>query len=355
MNMRFVRTLALAGTLSLVVASCERPPVNTVQHGYRGLAMGLVYNPRTLAAQAGANVVPEATPQADPSGPPASSVYQNIQVLNDLNAGQLARLMVAMTAWVAPPGESCGYCHAASDMASDANYRKVVARQMLRMVRHINSDWKSHVAATGVTCYTCHRGNGVPQYVWYHDPGPPRGADFAGNRDGQNAPAPVVGLTSLPNDPFGTFLADKPQNIRVVATVALPGSGSGSTIKQAEKSYGLMIHMSRALGVNCTYCHNSRSFTSWDGSTPQRATAWYGIRMVRDVNTKFLEPLTATFPDSRKGPLHDVAKVDCETCHQGAFKPLYGASMVKDYPELVAPLQPVVAAPPAADSTAAAK
>ncbi|MGA0927264.1 MAG: photosynthetic reaction center cytochrome c subunit family protein, partial [Burkholderiaceae bacterium] len=30
----------------------------------------------------------------------------------------------------------------------------------------------------------------------------------------------------------------------------------------------------------------------------------------------------------------DVAKVNCSTCHQGAFKPLYGAEMAKHYPEL---------------------
>jgi photosynthetic reaction center cytochrome c subunit len=332
--MKLLRTLLLAAAVGAVTTSCERPPVSTVQHGYRGLAMGLVYNPRTQATQAEANTVPAADPPADASGPRAASVYQNIQVLNDLSVAQFARLMVAMTAWVAPPEQSCGYCHAVTDMASDANYRKVVARQMLRMVRHLNGEWQAHVAATGVTCYTCHRGNGVPQYVWYRQVPPAPGADFAGNRAGQNAPAPVAGLTSLPNDPYGTFLAGKPENIRVVATDPLPGTGSGSTIKQTEKSYGLMIHMSRALGVNCTYCHNSRSFTSWDSSTPQRATAWYGIRMVRDINTQYLEPLTPVFPADRKGPMHDVAKVNCETCHQGAFKPLYGVSMLKDYPEL---------------------
>lgn len=30
----------------------------------------------------------------------------------------------------------------------------------------------------------------------------------------------------------------------------------------------------------------------------------------------------------------DVAKVGCSTCHQGANKPLLGASMLADYPEL---------------------
>jgi photosynthetic reaction center cytochrome c subunit len=45
-------------------------------------------------------------------------------------------------------------------------------------------------------------------------------------------------------------------------------------------------------------------------------------------------PLTETFPDNRKGAKGDVAKISCATCHQGAYKPLYGYSMLKSHPEL---------------------
>ena len=92
-----------------------------------------------------------------------------------------------------------------------------------------------------------------------------------------------------------------------------------------------MIHMSTGLGVNCTFCHNSRAFSSWEESTPQRATAWYGIRMARELNNSFMTPLQSTFPAHRLGPEGDVAKVGCTTCHQGVNKPLYGVSMLKDY------------------------
>jgi photosynthetic reaction center cytochrome c subunit len=34
------------------------------------------------------------------------------------------------------------------------------------------------------------------------------------------------------------------------------------------------------------------------------------------------------------GPAGDVGKVNCATCHQGAYKPLFGAPMAKDFPEL---------------------
>jgi photosynthetic reaction center cytochrome c subunit len=340
-----IRRAAVIVGACVLAASCERPPVDVVQHGYRGVAMGLVYNPRTLAAEQVANEVPTASPQADADGPPATSVYKNVQVLTDLNVAQFTRLMLAMTAWVAPPDQSCAYCHGGADMSSDENYRKVVARTMLRMVRAINSDWKTHVAQTGVTCYTCHRGHGVPSYVWYKSPGTPSMYSMAGWKDGQNSPALDVGLTSLPNDPYSEYLADDPANIRVIATTALPGAKGW--VKDAEHTYGLMISMSQGLGVNCTYCHNSRSFVSWDASTPQRATAWYGIRMVRDINVHYLETLTPIFPADRKGPLGDVAKVNCETCHQGVYKPLFGVSMLKDYPELAGSMHPVVDEQPA--------
>ena len=158
------------------------------------------------------------------------------------------------------------------------------------------------------------------------------GADFMGDRAGQNEPAASVGLSSLPNDPFTPFLLGS-QDIRVNGTTALPHDNRHS-IKQAEWTYGLMTHMSESLGVNCTYCHNTRSFASWDGSPPQRATAWYGIRMVRDVNLQYIDSLLGTFPSHRLGETGDVAKVYCATCHQGVNKPLNGAKMAESYPEL---------------------
>ncbi len=32
-----------------------------------------------------------------------------------------------------------------------------------------------------------------------------------------------------------------------------------------------MMHMSQGLGVNCNFCHNSRNFSDWSQSMPQRA------------------------------------------------------------------------------------
>jgi photosynthetic reaction center cytochrome c subunit len=315
------------------MAGCERPPVAAVQHGYRGTGMVELYNPRLLEMQAALNAMPPPQPPASQDGPKASLVFKNVKVLGDQSVAEFTRTMAAMTEWVAPK-QGCSYCHNPQDFASDSVYTKVVARRMLEMTRHVNADWKSHVASTGVTCYTCHRGNNIPAATWFQavDPHP---YGMVGNKAGQKAPAISVGYTSLPNDPFSLFLADS-QEIRVAGTTALQ-EGNRKSIKQAEATYGLMMHISKSLGVNCTYCHSSPAFANWTQSTPQRVTAWYGIRMARDLNAAYLIPLAATFPATRKGPAGDVAKVNCASCHQGAFKPLYGQSMLKDYPALIGP------------------
>lgn len=340
--------VAVLGAIGLTVAlsGCEHPPMESLQGGYRGLGMQQNINPRIDALKAEKNQVPAVIPPAPADGPLASSVYQNVKVLKDLNVAQFTRVMLAITQWVAPPDQSCNYCHSAN-MASDDRYTKVVARRMLEMTRHINSDWKSHVAATGVTCYTCHRGNSVPQNVWFVSPGPSSTSGLIAGNAGKNKPSPAAGLTALNFDPYSRYLLDD-KNIRVISNEALPGSNR-SSIKQTDATYALMISMSQSLGVNCTYCHNSRSFAVWDASTPKRTTAWYGIRLARDLNNNYLVPLTSTFPEHRLGVQGDVAKVNCATCHQGLFKPMYGESMAKDYKELTGEMAHAEG-PPAADA-----
>ena len=115
---------------------------------------------------------------------------------------------------------------------------------------------------------------------------------------------------------------------------ALPTTGMGSSIQSTEDTYALMMSISKGLGVNCTFCHNTREFGQWSESTPQRVTAWHGIQMVRNLNTEYLDPLKDVFPATRLGPLGDGPKLNCATCHQGANKPLLGVSLAKDYPEL---------------------
>ena len=331
-----MRSLALPVGIAIGVAvlaglttTFEHPPAVIVQNGYRGTGLAEVYNPRQVKTELAANQVPAILPSMA-GGPPASTVYKNVQVLNNVSVGEFTRLMASITTWVAPQ-QGCGYCHEANNFASDKLYTKVVARRMLQMVQHINANWKDHVGAVGVTCYTCHRGQPVPSFVWFK-PDPPHADGMVEAFTGKNLPSQVAGGSALPYDPITPFLVENDQ-IRVQAHTALPGTDR-SSIKQTEWTYALMMNFAQSLGVNCVYCHNSRAFENWSESTPQRVTAYHGIYMVRDLNDSYLGPLASVFPADQHGPLGDGPKLYCATCHQGVYKPLFGASMVATFPEL---------------------
>jgi photosynthetic reaction center cytochrome c subunit len=344
--MKLAKLLGLALSAA-VISGCERPPVDSVQIGYRGTGMEQVYNPRILAKQAALNTAPESPAAASPDGPKAKDVYQNVKVLGDLSVAEFSRHMASITQWVSPK-EGCNYCHNGANFADDSKYTKVVARRMIQMTQHVNGDWKAHVGATGVTCYTCHRGNPVPAQVWFSPKERKNANSLLGDLAGQNMASPTVGLTSLPNNIFNDYLlGDKDIRVGGNEALALRGAARNThSTKQAEHTYGLMVHMSESLGVNCTYCHNTRNFASWAESTPKRAPAWHGIRMARDLNKDYLVGLTSTFPANRLGPTGDVAKVNCNTCHQGAYKPLYGAQMAKNHPELLSVAKLTAGLPP---------
>jgi photosynthetic reaction center cytochrome c subunit len=305
--------LVLAGGMVLL-AACERPPAQTAQLGFRGVGMEEVTNPRLDARLRAVNTVPAAPAAAAPDTTRAA--WQNVQVLNDISTGEFTRTMNVISEWVVPDNwvdakdikraNKCAYCHNLANMASDEVYTKVVARRMFQMTRAINGNYQNHVKQTGVTCYSCHRGNAVPANIWY----------FTDRYQ-----------------PLRHYL-DR-DDVRVQTTGGyIPTNANRSSIKQTEYTYALMVNMSNALGVNCTFCHNSRQWNDWDQSSPQRMTALRGVRMVRDLNNEYLAPLQSVWPANRLGPHGDGAKLQCATCHNGVSKPLYGAAMAADYPAL---------------------
>jgi photosynthetic reaction center cytochrome c subunit len=304
---RTLSVAALAATMGL--SACDLGKKETIQSGFRGTAMEQAYDMNRVTEAYGAVTIPEVLPPAGPS-PAGPLPWQNVQVLNDISVAEFNRTMIAMSTWVAGTG-NCAYCHNLANLAADTLpsgepiYTKIVARRMIQMTRHINAQYAQHVANTGVTCYTCHVGKPLPNGLWFY---------------------------ASQNDYLRHYL-DR-DGARVISHTMEPTNDNRSSVKQTEWTYALMISQSNSLGVNCTYCHNSRLFSSWEEAPPQRVTAYHGIQMLRDVNTNFLAPLQPVYPQVRLGPMGDAPKAQCLTCHNGAYKPLYGAQMAKDYPAM---------------------
>lgn len=346
--------LVLAGLMVAAVfllVGCER--TSSSQNGFRGTGLFQLKDPAQVAGNAHLHAIPEPEP-VDPPEPDAPSIqdtFKNVQVLNDLTVLEFSRLMQALSTWVAPE-DGCDFCHNPRKLDSDEKYTKVVARQMLQMTRQINTEWKQHVGAVGVTCWTCHRGQAVPSGDWFANPGSPGTANNGGNRHVQNqAGVRANGNSALPVDALSAYLLGSDE-VRIQGTTALR-NGKGPSVKQAEWTYSLMMYMSNSLGVNCTFCHNSRALANWKESSPQRATAWHGIRMVRHLNQAWLEPVGKLLPANRLSPTGDWPKVACETCHKGINKPLNGITMLADYPELAGVMvRPQAAAPEGAKTAA---
>jgi photosynthetic reaction center cytochrome c subunit len=329
--MNRILIIAAVATGTLALSACELAPKTSIQNGYRGTGMNTI----KVAATEAAEEVPD-PPYAPPGteGERAGAVYQNVQVLGDVSVDQFNYTMAALTEWVSP-AEGCNYCHNPANMASDEVYTKIVARRMIQMTRALNANWSNHVGNTGVTCWTCHRGEPVPEESWTL-PVAQRGG-IVGNRSGQNEPVSNSAYSSLPTAAVARYLlggSAPGEDIRVVSKTSRPTPANRLSTMDTEHSYALMMHISQALGVNCTYCHNAQSFQTWASSNPPRQTSWYGVRMVRDINQQYITPLTNVFPANRKGELGDPYKVNCTTCHRGQNKPMGGFPMARDYPAL---------------------
>jgi hypothetical protein len=123
-------------------------------------------------------------------GPPAPVAHQNLHVLaQDIPQPQLLQVMQGFTQGL---GVQCTYCHADApapegggrgagrgrggpaaaplDFPSDAKPTKKAAREMMLLVRDINTKvpvavGKTAEAATRVQCITCHRGVAIPKQL----------------------------------------------------------------------------------------------------------------------------------------------------------------------------------------------
>jgi Photosynthetic reaction centre cytochrome C subunit len=89
---------------------------------------------------------------------PATEVYRNVQVFDDVKAGELLPIMSWFTQQL---GVSCTHCHEdGGRWESDGKRAKRRARQMLLMVGNVAR--LHYKGSTPVTCGTCHRGEVRP-------------------------------------------------------------------------------------------------------------------------------------------------------------------------------------------------
>jgi photosynthetic reaction center cytochrome c subunit len=333
----------------LVIAWGNPWQTQSIQTGPRGTAM-LVTKPVSEATTPDPTLADYLSFDPEPPEPGAvlaKDEYQNVQVLGDLTVDNFNRLMNAMVLWVAPE-QGCAYCHGDGDLETygeDTLYTKVVSRRMIQMTQSINADWDGHVAPAGVNCYTCHRGENVPSEIWFRL-GPVNEA-VAGWSAVQNRVTSASSFTSLPSDSLEKYLLE----YEVIAVHDLeprvpggpsPARNSLPSWQNTERTYALMNYFSNALNVNCTFCHNSRAFFDPAENTPQWMKAQLAISMVQTLNNDYLVPLKDTYPANRLGPVHaDAPKAACATCHKGYSKPMGGADMISDWPELASSEAPV--------------
>ncbi|MDW8445176.1 MAG: photosynthetic reaction center cytochrome PufC [Acetobacteraceae bacterium] len=352
-----VSTVGWTATAVLGVAAAfylastfERPPVTAIQWGPRGTAMELVYNPRTVVRNLPRHAVPAKEEEVEKSGIPSREAYQNVQVLGDLDSAEFLRLMNAITAWVSPQ-QGCNYCHNPENLADDSVYTKVVTRKMLQMTKVINESWQAHVGQTGVTCWTCHRGQPVPAYVWSTET-PQAGAAHARADDhrggtehrlhrGRAFVAADRSVHALPArgqaDPSHHHLdadvarrqpdVDQADRVDLCADVPLH-RGDGRQLHllpqlaklrqmgrvDAATRHRLARHLHDA-GDQQRLDRPAHAALAGESEGPARGRC--GGQLWRGV-----------------GPMGDALKVNCLTCHQGAHKPMLGARMLADYPEL---------------------
>jgi hypothetical protein len=104
---------------------------------------------------------------------PAGEVFRNLQLLEDVSAEQLLRIM--QNGFGQALNVRCSHCHVDGDWGADEIRAKRAAREMMLMVRSINRDLEQmrnlDTEMATVNCSTCHRGELRPGGITASRPG----------------------------------------------------------------------------------------------------------------------------------------------------------------------------------------
>jgi photosynthetic reaction center cytochrome c subunit len=214
-------------------------------------------------------------------------------------------------------------------------HMQAVTRAMTDMTQAINTKWRSHVGAQGVTCFTCHRNQAIPPETWFPRV-PKETPPMVATSENWNETAQTV-RNFFPDNGWALyFLQNEPIHVQSKTALRI---GTVAPQLVAKRVYEFMMQMSNDIGVNCGYCHNSRAMADWNQSTPNRWTGYTAIQMTRDIDQHFLFNQADLFlqtreylkqnslvvpPDRR---VSDAAPglIVCASCHYGHTKPETGA------------------------------
>ena len=186
-------------------------------------------------------------PAAGQAKPPEAARPETLQLLKGMPRPEIVKKMREISTAL---GVDCNYCHNVPQFGQDTP-NKLIARMMLR-------DYEmgmKHKDGSAVSCNGCHKGRTTPL----------RTLAFEG----------AVGkkLTGL------QVLKGMPE----------------------ERVTQVMVAFTKALGVECDYCHTD----DFDAETPRKQIARY---MMTEFSSKLVK--------------QDGSAVNCNSCHQGHARPL---------------------------------
>ena len=269
--MQFRSLAALVIMLALAVGGAVQPLVQRSQAG--GINTG-----ERLGGTIGNGVPTEPHPaqygpvdqnapldfKTQPAAVPRTYVPGRLYNVQALKQYDYAGLLGQMAYFTQSLGVQCQYCHNVNNFAYDTPTKKI-ARTMVIMVGRIQTDHISGVhkdfpnyAVNGaVGCATCHRGSPLHPVEY---------------------------------------------NVVPVRYLDWPAKSS----RQAGFVVNSMYSVTKSLGVNCLFCHNSADFKTLR-YYPTNQIAHRMWRMVDDINHKYMPA--------------NIEAVTCYTCHQGAKWP----------------------------------
>lgn len=96
---------------------------------------------------------------------PAGEVFKNVQILKDMPAGRLLKVMEF--GYSKSLGVNCAHCHVTDQWEKDDKPTKQITREMAKMAGAINNDYLKNIKNLKsenpiINCTTCHRGQLKP-------------------------------------------------------------------------------------------------------------------------------------------------------------------------------------------------